>query len=55
MKGIAMIHFSGIDFLPVCDNAYGFVPVAVEFRDGKIPRLVDCNGNRIMAWKVSRG
>ena len=48
-----MIRFSGIDFLPVDSNDSRFVPVAVEFRDGKIPRLIDCNGNRIMAWKVS--
>ena len=48
-----MIHFSGIDFLPVCEDDSGFIPVAVEFPLGKIPRLVDCNGNRIKAWKVS--
>lgn len=48
-----MIHFAGIDFLPVHADDYTFIPVSVEFRDGKVPRLVDRNGSRIMAWRVS--
>ena len=51
-KEIEMIRFSGIDFLPVDPVNVGFIPVHVEFRKGKIPRLVDCDGNRIAAWRL---
>ena len=47
-----MICFSGMDFIPVDEINIGFIPVNVEFREGKVPRLVDREGNRIMAWRV---
>ena len=47
-----MICFSGMDFIPVNSDDLGFVPVRGEFGINKVPRLVDCEGNRIMAWRV---
>ena len=51
-KGIEMIRFSGIDFLPVNSIDAGFIPIRVDFREGMVPRLVDREGHRIMAWRV---
>ena len=47
-----MIRFSDMNFLPVNSDDAGFIPIRVEFRENKVPRLVDARENKIMAWKI---